>query len=134
MRVVLDTNVFVASIGKKSPFRPIFDAFRAGQFTLLISTDIFLEYLEILEKLTNQDVALNIGRGLEESEFVDAVSVYFSWQAVQADPDDNKFFDCAMAGNADYLVTNDQHFDTLKTADFPKVNIINAQQFIAILK
>jgi putative PIN family toxin of toxin-antitoxin system len=133
MRVVLDTNVFIASIGKMSPYRPIFDSLRAGKFVLLISAEIFLEYLEVLEKLTSQDVALNIGRGLEESEFVDAVSIHFFWQAVSADPDDNKFFDCAIAGNADYLVTNDQHFNELKESDFPKMNIISANQFISLL-
>jgi len=45
--------------------------------------------------------------------------------------DDNKFFDIAIAANVDYLVTNDRHFDKLKQLTFPKVNIINSEDFLA---
>lgn len=47
---------------------------------------------------------------------------------------DNKFVDCAIASNADYLVTNDKHFDILKKVDFPKVNTIKIDKFIKFLK
>ena len=49
------------------------------------------------------------------------------------DKDDNKFADCAIAGNADYLVTNDSHFNVLKTIGFPKITIITIDEFLAIL-
>lgn len=45
------------------------------------------------------------------------------------DPDDNKFTDMAIAGNADYLITNDRHFDLLKGVEFPKVNVISLDDF-----
>jgi predicted nucleic acid-binding protein len=35
------------------------------------------------------------------------------------DQDDEKFADCAIVSNADYLVTNDRHFEVLKTIQFP---------------
>lgn len=49
------------------------------------------------------------------------------------DPDDNKFFDAAIAANADYLVTNDSHFNEAKRLLFPKANIISADEFLQML-
>lgn len=46
---------------------------------------------------------------------------------------DNKFIDCAIAANADYIVTNDKHFNVVKNIDFPKVNILSIQEFIKLL-
>jgi uncharacterized protein len=33
----------------------------------------------------------------------------YKWQLVEKDPDDNKFVDCAVGVNADYLVSDDKH-------------------------
>lgn len=48
MRVVLDTNVLLVSIGRRSPFRPIFDALLQQRLMLVVSTGILLGYEEIL--------------------------------------------------------------------------------------
>jgi len=52
---------------------------------------------------------------------------------ITQDPDDNKFVDCAIAGNATYIVSNDSHFDVLKQIDFPKLVVKNIQEFSALL-
>jgi predicted nucleic acid-binding protein len=52
---------------------------------------------------------------------------------VVADPDDDKFSDCAIAAGADFSVTNDQHFDVLKQTPFPKLRVITAEEFLEIL-
>ena len=49
------------------------------------------------------------------------------------DFDDNKFFDATVAANADYLITNDVHFNEAKKLSFPKVNIISANEFLQLL-
>ena len=49
------------------------------------------------------------------------------------DEDDNKFSDCAVAGYADYLISNDKHFNILKTIDFPRIPVINAEKFLEII-
>lgn len=54
---------------------------------------------------------------------------FFKWQLMHNDPDDNKFVDMAVAGNADYLITNDRHFDLLTGMEFPKVNVISLDNF-----
>jgi len=47
MRVLIDTNCFLAIIPKISPYRHIFDAFRSKLFDLVVSTEILDEYSEI---------------------------------------------------------------------------------------
>ncbi|WP_366145465.1 PIN domain-containing protein [Methylovulum sp.] len=49
---------------------------------------------------------------------------------MDADKDDNKFVDCAVAGNADFLVSNDRHFNVLKTIEFPKLQVFTIFEFI----
>lgn len=48
--------------------------------------------------------------------------------------DDNKFADWAVSCNADYLVTNDRHYDVLSTIEFPDIRVIKAAGFLEILK
>jgi uncharacterized protein len=57
-------------------------------------------------------------------------SVYYKWELISEDKDDNKFVDANIASNADYLVTNDRHFNVLKDIDLPFVNIINIDAFL----
>ena len=62
------------------------------------------------------------------------IHIYYEWNVITDDPDDNKFFDAAVAGNADFLVTNDSHFKQAVKVEFPRVNIINGDQFIDIIQ
>lgn len=57
---------------------------------------------------------------------------YFRWQLIDIDKDDNKFVDVAIASGADYLVTNDTDFNTLKTIQFPNVSVITLHDFLAL--
>lgn len=134
MRVILDTNVLLVSIGKKSPYRPIFDAFLANQFTLVISNDLLLEYAEIIEHKTNVLVATNIIEMLLSKSNVEKKEIYFKWGLLTSDYDDNKFVDTAIVGSVDFIVTNDKHFNPLKGIDFPKVETITIDNFLEIIK
>ena len=60
-------------------------------------------------------------------------NIYYNWNLISVDPDDNKFVDCAVAVNADYIVTNDKHFNILKKVDFPKVKTIKIDEFMELL-
>jgi len=65
---------------------------------------------------------------IENALNVEYVTRYYKWNLIENDPDDNKFADCAIAANAHYIVTHDKHFNILKTIDFPKLAVINAEQ------
>lgn len=58
MRIVLDTNILLVSIPKKSPYRIIFDSLIEKKFTLIISNDILSEYAEIIAQKTI-DILIN---------------------------------------------------------------------------
>jgi putative PIN family toxin of toxin-antitoxin system len=129
-RIVLDTNSLLVSIGRKSPYRPIFDALLSSQFQLLVSNDIISEYTEIIERKANSKVAGNIVDFLLRSPDVLQVDIYFKWAILHLDGDDNKFVDCALNGRADFIVTDDRHFRTLKNVDFPNMRVLSTRQFL----
>jgi putative PIN family toxin of toxin-antitoxin system len=133
MKVVLDTNVLLVSIAKKSPYRLIFDSLLTKQFDLIISNDILSEYTEIIAQKANVMVATNISEMLLALSNVQKQDVFYKWNLIDADKDDNKFVDCAIAGNADYLVSNDKHFNCLKTIEFPKLSLLNIDDFMDLL-
>lgn len=132
-RVVLDTNSLLVSIGRKSRYRPIFDALLSSQYELLVSNDIISEYAEIIERKANAEVAENIIDFLLRSPDVETINIYFKWAILHLDGDDNKFVDCALNGRADFIVTDDKHFRRLKTIDFPSVRVLSTRQFLAQL-
>ena len=133
MKIVLDTNILLISLPKKSPFRPIFDAIRTGLIQVGISSEILLEYEEILIRKTSSGVAENVIKILVNLENVHHQDIYFNWNLIQSDADDNKFVDCALAFSADFLVTNDKHFDILKSIDFPKLAVIPADKLLDLI-
>lgn len=69
-KIVIDTNVFITIIGKKSPNRWIFDKIISGSFILCISSEILLEYEELLNRKTNIEVTRNLIDFLLISPFV----------------------------------------------------------------
>lgn len=96
----------------------------------MISNDIISEYMEVLERKTNYMVASNITELLLNLKNVIKIEPYFNWFLIDNDPDDNKFVDCAIAGNAMFLVSNDKHFQVLNKVDFPKVELIEIKSFL----
>jgi uncharacterized protein len=57
------------------------------------------------------------------------VEKYFFHRMPHADPDDQKFTDCAIACGAAYLVTEDKHFREVNASKFPVVNVVNPFEF-----
>lgn len=59
----------------------------------------------------------------------------YKYQMVIEDKDDNKFVDCAVGANVDYLASDDKHIrNLLKIKNlFPPIPIINPKQFKTIL-
>jgi predicted nucleic acid-binding protein len=80
MKVVLDTNVLLVSIAKKSPYRLIFDSLLTKQFDLIISNDILSEYTEIIAQKANVMVATNISEMLLALSNVQKQDVFYGFQ------------------------------------------------------
>jgi predicted nucleic acid-binding protein len=52
---------------------------------------------------------------------------------IVADADDNKFADCALNAGADLIVTNDRHFNVLKSIAFPPIKVVDIETFKRII-
>jgi len=133
MRIVLDTNILLVSIARKSRYRIIFDSLITKKFDLVISNEILSEYIEIIAQKTNEIIANNIAEMLLTLSNVQKQDVYYKWHLINADEDDNKFVDCAVAGNVDYLISNDKHFNELKAVEFPKLIVLTIDEFMDLL-
>jgi len=132
--IVLDTNCLIACIGFSSAYRLVWDFFINNKFVLCISNEILTEYEEVLAKKTSKEVANNIIETIVNRKNTIFINPAYRFNLIAADPDDNKFVDCAIIADADYIVSNDSHFDILKNIDFPKVNVISIKDFVKYLE
>ena len=128
MRLVVDTNIMLASVGTAAPYRWLFDALLQEKCHLLVTTEILLEYSEVISSRTKSAVAQNVLETLVNLSSCERITAHFHWNIIFTDPDDNKFVDCAIAGNADYIITNDRHFQILSEIDFPRVKAISPEE------
>ncbi len=99
---------------------------------LCVTTDILAEYAEIIEEHMGteaSDAAMGV---LENLPNIILTNNYFRFQLLK-DVDDNKFVDCAIASNADFIVSHDKDFNVLAKIDFPKVKVIDTNSFYEIL-
>lgn len=129
-QIVLDTNCLVQMISLHSPYRPVWQAFRDGRYTLCVSNDILTEYNEILERVANAAVAHNIVNAIAHSPYTRMIDPQYRFGLIEQDPDDNKFVDCAIIAGADYIVSEDAHFRILADIPFPSVAVIRLDEFI----
>ena len=133
LRVVFDTNIFVAAHLSKNPQSPTMELlrrWRQGEFELLYSDDLLVE---IDEKFS----ARGIGDEYKDSLLVELrdLATYVEVKPLDvkpviiADPDDDFILACAVVGQADYLVTYDAHFDVLE-GEYQGVKITEALPFL----
>ncbi len=128
--VVIDTNCLLQIISRKSPYRPIWDAFLSGRYQLCVSNEILDEYQEVMEQKITPTVAENVVVLILNKKNTLFVDPHFRMGLITADPDDNKFVDCAFAAGADYLVFEDSHFEVLRTTPFPQLNLVTLDEFM----
>ena len=111
MKIVLDTNVLLQAVSPRNPFRVIFDAVLDEKINLVVSTEIMMEYEELLYRHRAPAEAARLVQFCRLATNVLAVSPTFRFRLPYADPDDpddQKFVDAYVAGYADYLVSNDR--------------------------
>ena len=136
-RAVLDTNIFVLGlISPQGPPAAILRALRSKRFTLVSSSSINEEIIEVLNRPS-------IGDRYGVGDRIFEVSVIL-WQLAElvidlpdvkvcSDPDDDKFLATAAAGRADYLVTGDVS-DLLQLRSYRDAAIISPSEFMRVLR
>lgn len=131
--IVLDTNCLLQALPSNSPFHKIWTEVLEGRICLCVNTDILEEYEEILAIKTTPEIARNIVDAIANLSTTVFQNTYVHFELLPADSDDNKFVDCAVASDAEYIVTNDKHFNPLKEIPWPKVEIIKIAEFIKLI-
>ena len=122
MRVCIDTNALVQLFGRNQAGLPIREALLAGRIELAISNEILLEYQETITLLSGATRWQQVERFLTLLFYLNAnvlfIEPHFRFAVITADPDDNKFSDCAIAAQADWIITSDRHFDALNGSGY----------------
>lgn len=129
MLLVIDTNVLLVSIAPKSKYHWIYQAIISGKISIAVSNEILEEYLEVFSRKYNYEIGNAVIRTLLELENVFFQTIHFHFYLIENDEDDNKFADCAISANAQYLISNDKHFNILKNIDFPVVAVKTIEEF-----
>ena len=128
--VVLDTNVLIQALPTRSRYHKIWTDFLAGRYCLCVSNEILSEYEEILGQHASPEVAHNVVEAIARHPQTLYRESYFHFHLLaDIDKDDDKFVDCAITAGADYIVTEDSHFDHLKQISFPQLNVITLDEF-----
>lgn len=137
MRVVADTNVVVSRyVAPHGIVVRILNRWQQNAFDLLVSEAILAEYQRVLAY-----PRLRARHGLSDEQISAVVDDFreiglliepeVSISAVEDDPDDDKFLECAVAGGAEYIVTGDSHLLNLK--QFQGIQILSPAAFLAFL-
>ena len=132
-RLVLDTNSLLQCISRRSKYHDLWLSLLDGRNELCVSTEILEEYAEILERKTSPkfaELALDV---ISNNPYTVFITPYYHFKLIVADPDDDKFVDCAVASNAKFIVTEDSHYDVLQDLDFPRVDVIKLDEIIQII-
>jgi uncharacterized protein len=96
VRIVLDTNVLLQAISSRSVYYWIWEALRREKLTLCFTTDILLEYEEVLTRKRNAELAALVIEVIVLMPNSVRVEKYYNFGLPTKDPDDQKFTDCAM--------------------------------------
>ena len=132
--IVLDTNCLLQIISRNSKNYFLWNGFLNGDYCLCYTTEILEEYEEILGNKANPIIASMVLNIICEAPNTVRVDARYHWNLITEDPDDNKFVDCAIFCNADYIVSEDQHFRVLKHVKFPKVIVLRLEKFTKIYR
>jgi len=132
--VVVDTNVLLVSVSSRSKYHWLYKLILDKKIDIAFSNDILIEYEEQLSTHWHPDVAINVIRSITELSSAQLTTVYYNLYLITADEDDNKFVDCAFAANADFIITNDSHFNVLKNIDFPSIPTLRIDEFRILLE
>ncbi|WP_395750655.1 putative toxin-antitoxin system toxin component, PIN family [Prosthecobacter sp.] len=132
MRVVLDTNVMLQARAAGHPYHRILQEWINLRFSLVVSTEIMLEYEEVITDMAGPARWNILEKLLNISSNVVRVSPTYRFHLVPGDIDDNKFADAAVVAEAEYIVTADHHFRAMQGSGF-KPQVLTPEDFIASL-
>ncbi|MDP6845958.1 MAG: putative toxin-antitoxin system toxin component, PIN family [Candidatus Nanoarchaeia archaeon] len=134
MRVVLDTNIFISGIFWEGNYcSQIIDTWRAGKIMLVSSLEMVQEFLETIRdfKIEMPEAMIQEWRTMIVENSVMVVSTE-KLDIVKNDPKDNKFFEAAVVGKAEYIVSQDKKH-VLAIPEFRGIKTIHPEEFVKLV-
>lgn len=129
MKVILDTNVFVSGVFFSGPPYQILKAWQVAKIELVISPEILDEYRRVGNILAEDHPGVDL---MPMLEFLIKNATIFSApalpEAVCADPDDDKFFACALASGSKVIVSGDKHL--LEASGYEGIEVLKPRDFV----
>jgi putative PIN family toxin of toxin-antitoxin system len=131
MKVVLDANIFVSSLIWGGKPRKVFDRARRDTDKLYVTEEILAEIANVIyrpkfhaeksEKDSYMETIRKIGRKVTPQKLTGKGS---------RDKTDNKYIECAIAGNVDYIISGDIHLLELK--QYENIRIVTVGEYLEI--
>ena len=137
MKIVPDTNILVSSTFWDGDPRKILSLIDQKLVACILSQEILDEYQkvivrdDIVEKIADKNlVASKIVERIMSNSTIVKITIHLD--IVKNDANDNKIIECANAGNADYIITRDEHL--LKLRKYENIKIVKPEEFLDIMK
>jgi hypothetical protein len=136
--VVLDTNIIVSgTIQKAGHSAAILDAWRDGQFLLIVSEALLEEVRDVLHRshikkkyrLADEEIEKVLD---DLRRYSKEVPGKLEVHIIQEDPEDNFLISAALEEEADYIISGNPHLKNLK--EYKGIKIISPAEFVKILK
>lgn len=138
IRAVLDANVFVSAVlSSKGVPAQILTAWRANRFHLVTSEAILQEIDRVLHypkigerhRWTKDEIKVFVG---DLARLAIRASGERTLRVISRDPSDNRYLECAIQGDAEYLVSGDQHL--LQLGAYQKIRIVTPRDFLDVVR
>jgi putative PIN family toxin of toxin-antitoxin system len=139
MRSVLDTNIIIgAYTAPHGTLAKIVSFWRERAFEVLVSEPMLAEYeralgythVQAVHRMTEKEIAKVIS---SFREFATVIEPDIQLDIVKDDPDDNIFFECAVAGGAEVIVSGDKNH-VLAVKEYNGIQVLSPAQFLAVLE
>jgi putative PIN family toxin of toxin-antitoxin system len=131
MKVVIDTNIFVSSLFNAGGMpRKVIDLWKTGEMTLCVTKEILEEYINVLKRfnfIEKRDLKELLDLFSKRMNIIFIVSTPHL-SIIKNDPGDDKFIECAVSADAQYIISGDKHLKALKT--YKNIKIISPVEFL----
>lgn len=127
-RIVFDTKIYISSFfWKGASYKSILHTIESN-FKIFVSEAIIKEIKRVLARDFNLEEKTidEFARGI--LMFADLIEARQKIDFITDDPDDNRILECAVAGKADYIVTQDKHL--LKIEEYKDIKIVMPEAFL----
>ena len=129
-KIVFDTNTLVSAVGWKGAPRKVFDLCIDDKLKIVTSNELIDEFIEVIFRskfdFIEEDIKLTIIQAI--ISISDIVDPKMKLNIIKDDEKDNKFLECAVTGNAKFIISGDNHL--LKLKEFEGIKIVNASKFL----